>query len=232
MPRKAQTTKKRGERSAPMCARAYQFIKQQIITNELPLGAHISDREIAERLGVSRTPVREAILLLQREGFVEVTPRRGTRILPLSLDDMGEVYDILTALETLAVGLAAARGPSARELRPLSEAVRTMEAALRADDLITWITADERFHRALLELSGNRRLTQIGLNYRDQVQRAHVVAQRLRPLPAQSVKAHARLIALIRRGEVKKARQNHHEQRVRAGAEIVAAVTRFGLKNL
>ena len=50
MLRKVQTTKKRGERSASMCARAYQFIKQQIITNELPLGAHISDREIAERL--------------------------------------------------------------------------------------------------------------------------------------------------------------------------------------
>jgi DNA-binding GntR family transcriptional regulator len=215
-----------------MCAQAYHVIKQQIITSELPLGAQISDRDIAERLRVSRTPVREAVLLLQREGFLEITPRRGLRILPLSVEDMCEVYDILTALETLAAGLAAERRPGAAELEPLTEAVRTMEAALQTQDVIAWITADERFHRTLLELSGNRRLARIGLSCRDQVQRAHLVAQRLRPLPGASVKAHARLIGLIRRGEAQKARESHYKQRVSAGAEILAVVTRCGLKSL
>jgi DNA-binding GntR family transcriptional regulator len=218
--------------SMSMCDRAYQFIKLQIITNETPVGAQINDQEIAGRLGISRTPVREAILLLQKEGFVEVVPRRGIHVLPLFLDDIRELFDILTALETLAVGLLTARHPTVELLRPLTEAVKDMKAGLKADDFAAWIEADERFHRALFQLSGNERLAQVGLSYRDQVQRAHVVALKLRPRPTKFVEGHAELVELIRRGDVEVARQKHYSEWVRAGEELVAAVNRYGLKCL
>jgi DNA-binding GntR family transcriptional regulator len=218
--------------ASSMCDRAYQLIKQQIITNETPAGAAINDREIAERLGISRTPVREAILLLQREGFVEVAPRLGVRVRPLFLEDIGELYDILSALETLAVGLLAARRPSPEELAPLSEAVKAMKASAKADDLSAWIEADERFHRLLVQLSGNRRLAEAGVSYRDRVRRAHVVALKLMARPPKSVEGHAELVELIRRGEVQAARERHYAEWLRAREEIMARITRFGLRCL
>jgi len=215
-----------------LCDRAYRFIKHRIITNETPAGAVLNDREIVAELDISRTPIREAMLLLQKEGFVEVVPRRGIRVRPLFLGDIRELFDILTALETLAVGLLAGRQPAPPELGPLTDAVRDMKSGLKADDFSAWIEADERFHRALFELCGNRRLTAVGLSYRDQVQRAHVVALKLRPWPTKSVEGHAELVERIRRGDVKGARRLHHEEWVRAGEELVAAITRCGLKCL
>ena len=215
-----------------MCDRAYHFIKQRIITNETSAGAQINDREIAERLGISRTPVREAILLLQKEGFVEVAPRLGVRVRPLFLEDIRELFDILTALETLAVGLLTARHPAPEELAPLTEAVKDMKAGLKGDEFSVWIEADERFHRALFQLCGNRRLAEAGMSYRDQVQRAHVVALKLRARPTKSVEGHAGLVELIRRGEAEAARELHYAEWVRAGEELIAAVTRCGLKCL
>jgi DNA-binding GntR family transcriptional regulator len=215
-----------------MCDRAYHFIKQRLITNETSVGSQINDREIAERLGISRTPVREAILLLQKEGFVEVIPRIGIRVRPLFLEDIRELYDILIALETLAVGLLAARHPTLDELGLLSEAVKAMKAGLKGDDFSAWIEADERFHRALFQLSGNRRLTEAGMSYRDRVQRAHVVALKLRDRPTKFVEGHADLVELIRRGEVEAARQRHYDEWVRAREELMTAVARYGLKCL
>jgi DNA-binding GntR family transcriptional regulator len=215
-----------------MRERAYRLIKQRIITNEIPVGAQVNDREITERLGISRTPVREAILLLQNEGFVEVIPRLGVRVRPLFLEDIGELYDILVALETLAVGLLAARKLTPDELAPLTEAVQAMKASLKSDDYSAWIEADERFHRALFTLSGNRRLSEVGASYRDQVQRAHVVALKLRERPTKFVEGHAELVELIRRGDVEEARARHYAEWVRAREELMAAVARYGLKCL
>jgi DNA-binding GntR family transcriptional regulator len=215
-----------------MCDRAYRLIKQRIITNEIPVGAQISDQEVAERLGISRTPVREAILLLQREGFLEVIPRVGVRVRPLFLEDIRELYDILTDLETLAVGLLTARHPVLEELEPLTESVKAMKAGLSGDDLFAWIDADERFHRGLFQLSGNRRLAAAGTSYRDQVQRAHVVALKLRPRPVKFVEGHAELMALIRRGDVEGARARHYAEWVRAREELMAAIAHYGLRYL
>ncbi len=212
--------------------RAYQLIKQRIVTNEAPVGAPLSDQEIAERLGISRTPVREAILLLQREGFVEVIPRVGVRVRPLFLEDVRELYDILTELETLAVGLLTARHSTPEELKPLTDAVHAMKVGLKGDDLFAWIDADERFHRGLFYLSGNRRLALAGNSYRDQVQRAHVVALKLRPRPDQFVEGHVELMELIRRGDVEGARARHYAEWVRAREELMAAIARYGLRYL
>lgn len=232
MPAKAERRAKAASDLMSMCDRAYHFIKQQIITNQTSVGAQINDREIAEQLGISRTPVREAILLLQKEGFVEVVPRRGIRVRPLFLEDIRELFDILTALETLAVGLLTARHPTLEELGPLTEAVKGMKAGLKGDDFTAWIEADERFHRALFQLSGNRRLAEAGMSYRDQVQRAHVVALKLRARPTKFVEGHAELVELIRRGDVAAARERHYAEWLRAGEELMAAVTRCGLKCL
>ena len=81
---------------------AYSTLKAMIMDNKLQPAASYLESELAEQLGISRTPTREAMLQLERDGFVEVRPRHGMRVLPISATDMREIYEILTELEPLA----------------------------------------------------------------------------------------------------------------------------------
>ncbi len=183
-----------------LAQKAYGWLKGEIMSDRLPAGQAIDDREVAAGLGLSRTPVREAIQILRGEGFVEVIPRKGTRVAHITIADLREVYQLITALEIEAVVLAAARKPSEGELASLRQAVADMIKSRPVVDPNVWILCDERFHRGLLTLCGNRRIEQVGLGFRDYAQRAHLVASRLRPIPAASEQAHSDLIDLIAAG--------------------------------
>ena len=93
---------------------------------------------------MSRTPVREALIRLSNEGLVEVVPRHGMRVLPVSAADMDEIYRVIGSLEATAAEIIAERRPKAAELKPLEDATRAMDVALKADDLAAWAAADER----------------------------------------------------------------------------------------
>jgi DNA-binding GntR family transcriptional regulator len=212
-----------------MCDMAYAFLKRQIMVNELPPGSDIDERNLATRLGISRTPVREAVLRLRDEGFIQIRPRRGIRVLPIAVSDMREIYEILTALETSAVARLADRRPPRLELKVLDVAVQDMRRALKSKNHERLIDADERFHRGLLELCGNKRLMEAGIRYRDQIRRAHFVALRLRGAAADPVEMHGKLVDLIATGKVDEARANHLAQRIAAQAELMEEIERAGL---
>ena len=98
---------------------AYRIIRQRILDNVYPAGYRALEREFAEELSLSRTPVREALLRLQSEGLIELIPRHGARVLPVSAGDMREIYDVLTALESMAAEIVTRRRPSAaRSIAP------------------------------------------------------------------------------------------------------------------
>ena len=86
---------------------AYQALKTAIRDNVFPPGHQAAEPEIARQLGMSRTPVHEAIIRLQEEGLVQVLPRRGILICPISADDIREIYDVLIAVEGMAAALLA-----------------------------------------------------------------------------------------------------------------------------
>lgn len=100
--------------------RAVRDLRRMILTGELAAGTDHLETELAEQLGMSRTPVREAALMLESKGLLEMRPRKGVRILPVSPDDMREIYDILTELESLAAERAAEAGFSEQDLQPLA----------------------------------------------------------------------------------------------------------------
>ena len=101
------------------------------------------------------------MLRLAGEGLVEVRPRHGMRIKPVSQVDMREIYEVLTALESTAAALAAARSDQGGSVALLRASIRDMDAALERDDLAAWAAADERFHTLLVEAAGNSRLTEL-----------------------------------------------------------------------
>ena len=89
----------------------YRTLKQSILTNEFYPGYQALEPELAKNLGVSRTPVREALIRLENERLIELIPRRGMRVIPLVPEDMREIYQLLTSLEVTAVEILARKRP-------------------------------------------------------------------------------------------------------------------------
>ncbi len=198
-------------------------LRQMIFAGELTPGSDHLETELAERLGMSRTPVREAALMLQAQGLVEMRPRRGIRISPVSAQDMSDIYDILTELESLAAARAAEAGYSDTDLETLAKAIADMDAALDADDLRAWADADDRFHRELVRLGRNARLSMIVSVMRDQVRRARATTLFIRPKPAKSNADHRIVLQAIADGDVSRAHDTHHAHR-RAARDMLVAL--------
>lgn len=211
---------------------AYLEIKRRILDNQLSPNMIMLEKELADLLKMSRTPVREALIRLSNEGLVEVRPRHGMRVLPLSADDMIEIYQILTALETMAAEIVAEKGLSEKQLAQLNAAVDEMDAALADDDLDKWSEADERFHILLVEFSGNQRLVSVVNNYFDQSHRARCFTLRLRPKPINSNNDHRSVVKAIADRDPQKAAQYHREHREKSGKMLVELLKATNIVNL
>ncbi len=211
---------------------AYKAIRQRILDNVYPAGHRALEQEYADELGLSRTPVREALLKLAGEGLVEVIPRHGTRVLPVSTEDMREIYQMLTALEPMAAELLANKKLPAADLQPLIKASRDMTSALKADDLDAWAEADERYHRLLIALAGNRLLADTVQGLWDRAHRARMVTLRLRPKPMHSTAEHNAIVEAIRVGDAGNAARLYRAHRERGSSELLAILERARISAL
>ena len=208
--------------------RALSALRELVTNNRLPPGSSHLESELAEMIGVSRTPIREAALILEAQGLIEVRPRRGIRVLPLSPRDMEEVYQILTELEGLAAEQAAQRALSKEEIESVEAALNEMDHALTVDDRNAWAKADEKFHRLLLAMSGNHRLMTAVEAYNDQVHRARLLTVHLRPSPKKSNEDHRELFEAIKTGDSKRARSIHTKHRTAAMTVILNILEKHG----
>jgi len=211
---------------------AYRAMRAKILDNVWAPGHRALEQELALELGMSRTPVREALIRLQEEGLVEVVPRHGMSVLPVSADDMRDIYEMLTALESTAAELAVRRRPGEAQLKPLLDASRDMGRALKEDDLDAWAAADESFHRHLVALSGNRLLIDAVQNCWDRAHRARMVTLRMRPKPTHSTREHMEVVENIRSGDARAAFEAHRAHRERGSRELLAILEHYRLKNL
>lgn len=201
--------------------RATVALRQMIFSGELPPGSDHLETELATRLGMSRTPVREAALTLAAQGLVELRPRRGLRVVPVSRQDMAEIYEVLTALESLAARNAALLLYPPTALTALESAVGRMDAALVREDRDDWAVADEDFHRELVRLGGNARIERIVAMMQDQVRRARALTLYMRPLPTASNADHRRVLEAIAAGDAVAAHDIHHAHRSRAREMLI-----------
>jgi DNA-binding GntR family transcriptional regulator len=211
---------------------AYREIRSRILENIWVPGYQALEQEIAAMLGMSRTPVREALIRLEKESFVQIVPRHGVRVLPVSPEDMREIYEVLTALECLAAERLANRRPSAEELQPLLDATQRMSDALDREDLDAWAKADETFHWMLVSLSGNKLLLETVMGYWDRAHRARLFTLRLRPKPVNSTLEHRQLVERIAAGDAEGAVAINRQHRERASRELVVIFERYRLQQL
>ena len=202
-----------GQPRESLAQAAYAALKASILETLLPPGHEAVEQAIADQLGMSRTPVHEAVLRLQHEGFLQVLPRRGVRVLPIDPTDLRETYDVLVALEGAAAGAAATAA--------MATATEDMAQALAAGDRKGWAAADDRFHRTLLEGGGNAKLARLGQTAADQAQRARSATAARRPDPTTSIAEHAAILAALRQGQPDAARLAVAAHRRRASEEIL-----------
>jgi DNA-binding GntR family transcriptional regulator len=220
------------EESSTQVDQAYRALKLQILDNKLPPGAQLLELEAASLLGMSRTPVREAMVRLSHEGLVELRARHGMRVLPISPDDMVEIYHILTALEAAAAEIVASMPYEERGLELFKQTMRQMTEALERDDLEAWAAADEAFHKLLIERAGNKRLAALVNLHWEQAHRVRIATLRLRPKPTSSMSDHAALVDAIEHGRPGTAHRIHRSHRRRAGEMLIGLLRHHGLRNL
>nr|WP_306268747.1 GntR family transcriptional regulator [Pararhizobium sp. IMCC3301] len=194
---------------------AYDTLKEMILSAELPPGFLAIEQEISDKLKMSRTPVREALIRLESEGMITIFPRRGFRVSSVSVEDAREIFHVLGALEVAAVEQMTSQEESARHAACilLEGAVKSMGSALDAGDLDAWADADREFHRLLLECCGNGRLMAFADTMWNQAHRVRLITLRLRPLPTGSTKDHGDLVNLIYKGDVDAACELHRTHR-------------------
>ncbi len=145
-------------------------IREAIRTGALAPRERLMEIHLANRLGVSRTPIREAIRRLEQEGFVVMIPRRGAYVADMSMKDISQVFEVRAALEELAAGLAAQR-ISKEEIDGLYEILDKASACMANNEWAKLVELDGDFHELLYKASRNTRLFEISMNLHDQVRR-------------------------------------------------------------
>ncbi|MEO3432991.1 GntR family transcriptional regulator [Inquilinus sp. CAU 1745] len=213
---------------------AYRFLRNAILSNELPAGFQAAENEIAARLGMSRTPVHEAMARLQEEGFVQILPRKGILVKALSPADLLEIYDVLIALEGAAAERLAGGHVAdvASVLDELAARTADMEAALRDGDLERWAQDDEAFHDTLVARCGNGRIRRMAATVTGQSHRARRLTLHLRPLPLGSAAEHRAIIDAIRSGDAAAAGTAARSHRSHARDQLVPILDRLKFATL
>jgi Transcriptional regulators len=197
--------------------RVYYEIQNRILYNVWRTGHQALEQELATELGVSRTPVREALVRLQRDGLVKVVPRHGMRVLPISLTDAREINQILISLEALAVELAVSRKPQNKELDILEKSNQKMGVAHNKSDIKAWAQADEDFHCGIFRLSENGILNEVTSSFWGRARRVHLAMLALCKSSEKATEEHAHLVKAIRDGNSACAREileRHHKREI------------------
>ena len=154
----------------PLREMVLNVLREAIMFGKLPPGERLMEVQLAEELGVSRTPVREAIRHLELEGFVVMVPRKGAYVASLSAKDITNVFEVRTAMEVLAAGLAAERATpeEVEELRRLCDGCSQVWAN---DDMESWTKLDNSFHDLIYKSTHNDKLVSIASTIAEQMNR-------------------------------------------------------------
>jgi DNA-binding GntR family transcriptional regulator len=177
-----------------------ESIKAAIIKGKFKPGEKISEGELAESMGISRTPLREAFRKLENEGFIEIIPRKGAVVTEIDAREAYHLYEIKSTLEGLAARLAAANMQE-KDLEKLEKINEELKELIDKNDLEAFYKAHTRFHEGFVKLSGNNRLMQIIANLNDHFKRFGIISLTLPGRYEQAIKQHEEIIRAFRKGD-------------------------------
>ncbi len=182
----------------------FNTLRRAILRGELKPGERLMEIQLANKLGVSRTPIREAIRKLELEGLVIMIPRRGAEVAEITEKNLRDVLEVRCALEELAVQLACDRIDKSG-IRELHEAAKRFQNVLDSDDITQIAQADEAFHDVIFVATGNARLIQLLNNLREQMYRYRIEYLKKKECYPQLLAEHQGIIEAIEAQEKEKA---------------------------
>jgi len=184
--------------------KVYRILKKEIIKGSLKPGSKVLEGRIAEQIGISRTPVREAIRELAAEGFVTLSPNQGVVVRSVSAENIREVLQIHSVLEGLAARLSC-EVINEEDLKELENYVNKMEKLANKKDPLAYSEVDLKFHELIVNNCGNKRLIQMRKNISDQAQRYRISSLRTPRRLKESLKEHQKILEAFKTKDPKKA---------------------------
>lgn len=184
---------------------AYRRIKEMILSLTLKPGSSLTEMGLIEQLGMSRTPIREALYRLQQERFVELTPRKGWFVSEIKLQDIQQLFVIREALEGIATRQATLRAPD-DALAAMAKKLATLEQYLRTDELNATDAGDE-IHTLIFAHADNPYISSIMTLYLDRLQLFHVIAMNLPGRKLQSWLEHRQILTAMQARDADAAEQ-------------------------
>lgn len=201
----------------------FQTLRQAILRGELKPGERLMEVRLAKKLGVSRTPIREAIRKLELEGLVLMIPRRGAEVAEITEKSMRDVLEVRRALEVLAVSLSCDR-ISGEQIEALKEAAEEFDRSLTSDDVTSTAEADVHFHDIIYRSTDNQRLIQLLSNLGEQMYRYRVEYLKHREFHPQISREHKELISYLEAGQKGQAEEKiavHIDKQAQAVLETI-----------
>ncbi len=191
--------------NALLAEQVHARLRADILLARLRPGEPMSENQLAQRLGVSRTPVREAIQRLLREGLVNVWPQRGSLVSLMSLQRIQDALFVREAVESQAVRHLLAKGGDATRWQPLQDCLIRHEEALQSEDLEATLLADQDFHRGLLALCGMPGVWPVVAQARDLHQRVRAIAVPELQSGRKALNDHRAILSALQAGDVEAA---------------------------
>ena len=187
----------------------FRTLRAAIFRGELKPGDRLMEIQLAQKLGVSRTPIREAIRMLEQEGLAVTVPRRGAEVAGMTLKDMEDVLEIREVLDELAVQIACER-INEEQLEQLARAKEVFEQCTREDDVKKLAEADVAFHDVIYEATGNPKLISLLNNIREQLYRYRVEYLKDASIYQELIREHARIMDSVRARNAEQAKREMH----------------------
>lgn len=184
----------------------FETLRKAIISGDIKPGERLMEVSLAEQMGVSRTPVREAIRRLEAEGLVTMTPRKGTHVSELSVKDIMDVLEVRTVLDQLATSLAAKRMQPA-QIKALELIHKQYIANVEKNNIEGAIRKDVEFHDVIYAASGNPRLVAVASSLREHVYRFRVLYMKDNLIAENVLHEHEEILEALKSAQEQRASQ-------------------------
>ena len=176
--------------------KVYTHLKHEILISQIPEESILVETRLAEQIGVSRTPIREALHFLEKEGLLELLPRAGYRVRRIDWDEVEEIVQIRKVVESLAAKWAISH-IKPEEIEALKENLRQSEATLQQGDLSNFPELDAQFHEILARASGSKRLIDLIQSLRSDMLRYRIKSLHRTDTAALALQGHRRIVECI-----------------------------------
>ncbi|UCF30146.1 MAG: GntR family transcriptional regulator [bacterium] len=200
-------------------------IKRAIIKGKFKPGEKISEGELAESMGISRTPLREAFRKLENEGFIEIIPRKGAVVTEIDAKEAYDLYQIKSALEGLAARLAVGKVKE-KDIEKLKKINAELSETIEEYDLESFYRTHCRFHEVFVKISGNNRLIHLISNLNDHFQRYGIASLALPGQYENTIRQHEEIIDAFQRGDERNVEEKVRENVLTGGSVLIDHLAR------